>query len=544
MAAPDLDVRASSLVSGPPLEVLGDLLGGPRIDDLLRRAAERRPGRIALRSPGFTGALSGDLTYAEVEAAAERCARALKALLGDRSARVALALALEPAFPVAFFGILRSGNVPALVNPLLREDGLAHVLGLADARAAIVSPAMYRHLEKIRDRLPDLETVVLTHADDDLPGVPVLADLMDQAPDLPLPRPETTDVDEVACLQFTSGTTGPAKAVLLTHRNITVNAAQSAHAHRVDGSAVLFNYLPSFHLMHLTMAVTAATTLVLCAEPDPADAVGVAAEHEATHFYSLPMRLIKLGAHPRLAELGVPTLRTVLCGGSALPPPTTRALAEQFGVPVVQGYGLQETSPSTHFENLDDPKIRSSGPPVAGTDCRVVHLDTRQVQPVGAEGEIQVRGPQLMKGYHDRPAAEVTDAEGWFSTGDIGRIDADGHLFVLDRVKDVFKCDNWLVSPTEIERVLLGHDGVAECLVFDHPDEVSGAVAHAIVVPARDGVEAAELAGFVAERCPYYEHLKYVDLVEAIPRSATGKPLRRQMRERYAGGADPADGGR
>src|SRR6185369_12442732 len=155
-------------------------------------------------------------------------------------------------------------------------------------------------------------------------------------------------------------------AVRLSHRNLVVNAAQTAAAHRLDGTSVLFDQLPTFHLMHLTISVAVAGTLVLWPDDDVAAAIGAAARYGATHFYSLPVRMSRLAKDPRLPGFAVPSLRAFLCGGSALPPATTGALRRQFGVPVAQGYGLQETSPSTHFDDLDAPVAGSAGRPVAG----------------------------------------------------------------------------------------------------------------------------------------------------------------------------------
>ncbi len=241
----------------------------------------------------------------------------------------------------------------------------------------------------------------------------------------------------------------------------------------------------------------------------------------------------------------MPTLRAVLSGGSALPGRTGEVLGAHFGVPVGQGYGLAETSPSTHFDTLDHPVAGSCGPPVPGTECRIVEPETRAVLPADTRGEIQVRGPQLMKGYLD-PAAgapDAVDARGWFSTGDIGYADAEGRLFVVDRIKDVFKCDNWLVSPLEIESVLLRSPEIADCVVFDHPEETSGAVAHAWIVPRDDAVAGADVDAAVRTangKLPYYAHVRYLDVVERIPRSPTGKVQRRDLREEALAGRLPA----
>lgn len=520
-----------SHVGGAPLTTVAALIAGDRIDDLLGRAAHRYPDRVALRCTGFGE--RPEVGYAELDRAATRLAGTLRALAGGTGRVIALALALDPAFPPAFFGVVRSGNVPALVNPLLRGEALAHVLALSGATVGIVPPELCRRIRELPDRPPQLSRLVLTHRDEDadLAGVPTVAELLDAAGPAG-PEPTTGPADELGCIQFTSGSTGPAKGVRLSHRNIVVNAAQVAHTHRLDHDSVVFNYLPSYHLMHLTASVAAGATHVLCRREDPADAVRDAALVGATHFYSLPMRLIRLAGAPA-APPAAPTLRALLCGGSALPAPTVDVLTDRFGVPVVQGYGLQETSPLTHFNDIDAARIGSSGTPVPGTEARIVDPDTRRVLDVDERGELEVRGPQVMLGYLGAPPGAHLSMDGWFATGDIARHDADGHLFVVDRIKDTFKRDNWLVSPTQIERVLRRHPAVADCAVVDRPHPVSGAVAHAFVIAGGAGSAPADpdrIAAFVNDQVPYYERIEALELVDELPRTATGKVSRARLR--------------
>lgn len=504
------------IVRGAPLmEIIPS-----RIDGLLRPS-----DRVALRSA------AGELDYAALDGKVNRLATALRALVDGPNVVIALAMVLEPAFAVSFFSIARSGGISALVNPLLPTDRLVHVLSSCGARVAIVPSEMRERLKPVWDRLPELQHLILTTELDELAGSEPVPEL-DQ------------DWEAVACLQFTSGTTGAPKVVQLTHRNLVVNAAQTVQGHQLSAHSVLFNYLPTFHLMHLTISVTVGATLVLCTDEDVADAVDHANRVQATHFYSLPVRLSWLAADPRLTRLEAPALRAILSGGSALPAAAATMLSQHFGVPVVQGYGLAETSPSTHLGNLDRPKAGSSGIPVPGTECRIVDVDTGAELPAGKKGEIQVRGPQLMRGYLGRDLSQDVDAEGWFATGDVGLVDTDGYLFVVDRIKDVFKCDNWLVSPTEIERVLLCHPGVRDCVVLDYPDEFHGAVAYGLVVARHDMVGSADLAEFVNARVPHYEQVKRIDLVAGIPRSPTGKVQRRELREQVLARQQDSQGNR
>ncbi|MFI1488857.1 class I adenylate-forming enzyme family protein [Streptomyces sp. NPDC020747] len=522
---------ADGTAPGSSLEPLAGLVGGPRVDHLLTAAARRAPDRVALRSA------TEEISYAALEALTDRCAAMVQGLVDGPGEVVAIAGLMDPEFAPLFFGISRAGNASAVLNPFLPAERLAHVLTTSGARVAVLSPEMYERIAEVRGRAPLLETVVLTRRTEGLDALPTLDELLAAAPGSADPAGVTEDPDALACLQFTSGTTGSAKACRLSHRNLTVNAAQTVYAQQVDESSVVFNCLPTFHLMHLTLAVTAVATHVLWPGADSVASVRAADRLRATHYYSLPVRLSRLAADPLLTGLEAPALRAILSGGSSLPKQAALALAQQFGVPVVQGYGLAETSPSMHLGTPDRPKPGSCGQAVPGGETRIIDVDTREVLPAGAKGEIQVRGPQLMQGYLGRSLDQDTDADGWFSTGDVGVLDEEGFLFWTDRIKDTFKCDNWLVSPTEIERVLLRHPAVEDCVVLDTPDEERGAVACALVVPRDRGAAAPDdFAAYVNPKVPYYEELRRVVLVDTIPRSATGKVERRLLRDRLLAG--------
>jgi long-chain acyl-CoA synthetase len=519
-----------SVMSGPPLDAISHLRHGGRIDELCRRAAQQAGNRCAIRTT------TGDLSYAKLDALVSGCARGLRALTGSSPAVVGVAAVLDPAFAIAYYSVARSGNVSAIVNPFLKADGLLHVLRSGGAEVAILTPGLLETLLPLRSQLPRLRHLVLISPSGTAVAadIPVLADLAADA-DIheragAAETGRTGSRDGLACILFTSGTTGAAKAVPLTHQNLIINAAQMIHAHDIGDTSVMLNYLPTFHMMHLNAATTACATQVLYHGDDVVDSIRVANEQHVTHFHSLPMRLSRLAANPRLDELTLRTTRALFSGGSALPPENADRLSRHFGIPVVQGYGLAEASPLTHLDPMSAPRPGSCGLPVAGTECRVVDVDTRGVVPIGSNGEIQVRGPQVMKGYLGQELTPEIDS-GWFSTGDVGHIDADGYLFIADRLKDVFKCDNYLVSPTEIESILRQHPDVADCVVVDYPDHFSGAVAYGLAV-LRDQADAAEVTRFVNARVPHYMRLRQLLPVREIPRSPNGKIQRRELRDR------------
>lgn len=502
------------------------------LGDLPDRAARLWPERTALRLGGQT------LTFAELARRTDRCAAALDRVAAPGST-VAVATVLAPVFAVLHYGAARAGHTVVTLNPLIRGEGLCHVLAASRSRVAFLTREMYERLAPLRTRLPDLTTVVLIDGDGDgtpPAGTRTLDELLAEA-DGPAGaswRPASPDPDTTACLHFTSGTTGAPKAVRLSHRALAANAAQTAQAQGLDHTSVTLNQLPLFHLMHLNSALWAGAGQVLCPDPDPAAAVAAADEHGATHWFSIPMRLIRLAADPRLPGLKPRTVRGVFCGGSALPARPAAVLAEALGVPVIQGYGLAEAAPTVTLDLPDAPRPGSCGPPVAGTEVRIVDIDSRAVLAAGARGEIQIRGPQLMDGYLGQDPAELFDADGWFTTGDVGHLDTEGRLHLSDRLGSVFKCDHEIVAPAEVESVLATHPAVRDCVVFDHPDEFSGAVPHALVVLREDAgtADPSAVADAVNRDLAPFQRIRYIDAVDAIPRSPNGKVQRRLLRDR------------
>jgi long-chain acyl-CoA synthetase len=502
------------------------------LGDLPVRAAERWPDRTAL--------VCGDrsMTYAELADATARAAAAIAALAAP-GAVVGVGTVLDPSFAVAYYGAARAGCPVVTLNPMIRAEGLTRILAHSRTQVALLTREMADRIAPARAELPLLTTVVvLDAAAGEAPeGTVALADLLASAgEDATAPQREF-DPAGPACLHFTSGTTGTPKAVRLSHRGLVVNAAQTAQGQGLTEASVTLNQLPLFHIMHLNSAVWAGATQVLCTDRDPAAAVATADEHGSTHWFSISVLLARLAADPRLPGFKPRTVRGIFCGGSALQERVARTLSESFGFPVVQGYGLAEASPTVTLDVPERSKPGSCGPALGGTEIRIVDLETRQELPAGQRGEIQIRGPQLMIGYAGRDPRETFEADGFFSTGDVGHLDEDGYLFIADRLDDVFKCDHEIVAPAEVEEVLARHPDVADCVVFGHPDEVSGAVAHALIV-LREGAAgtAREAADAVSAELAGFQRIAHADAVTAIPRSPNGKVQRRQLREQVLGG--------
>ncbi|WP_245790477.1 class I adenylate-forming enzyme family protein [Streptomyces monashensis] len=516
------------------------------LDGLLRRAARRDPDGVAVRTGGRA------VGFAELDTQADRIAAYLRETTRGRSGvRVGVANVLDPAFAAAYYGTVRSGATVVLVNPLIGEDGLHHVFARSDTEIALVPSATAELLVKLRPSLPRLHTILVTDAPDGVvpaDAVPLEAALQ-WTPSQPVAGP--ADPGAIACVQFTTGTTGRPKGVLLTHRNLVANAQQVALAHRLTGTSVALNHLPLFHVMHLNSAMYAGACQVLCTDPDPIASLAEAAAARATHYYGLPARLHALAADERLASAVSPgpQLTAVLSGGSALRPDAARTLCARLGVPVIQGYGMAELSPLTHCQQPDRYRTGTVGPVVPGTECRLVDLATGRPAEPGATGEVQVRGPQLMAGYLGDEHTPRIDADGWFATGDVGRLDEDGALRLVDRLADVFKYDNEIVSPSRIERVLAEDPRVADCVVADWPDAEHGALVWAGIVLADDaeayagphalsgrhpGTGVLDVLDSITtranERLAHFERIRLAEAVETVPRTPTGKPQRRLLR--------------
>ncbi|MEU5499078.1 class I adenylate-forming enzyme family protein [Streptomyces griseofuscus] len=517
------------------------------VDGLLRRAARRAPDRVAVRTA------TRSVGFAELDAWADRIAGFLhRTLDGAAGARVGVANVLDPVFAAAYYGTARSGAVTVLVNPLAGEDALRHVFTTARVELALVPAATAGLLAKLRADLPALRAIIVTDAPGGVvpDGTVPLHQAVDAAPERTPVRPPRTaaapaDPDSVACVQFTTGTTGRPKGVLLTHRNLVANAKQVALAHRVGADSVTVNHLPLYHVMHLNSGVYAGACQVLCPDPDPIASLAVAAAAGATHYYGLPARLHALAEDERLtgAVRPGPRLTAVLSGGSALSPRAAGILRERLGVPVIQGYGMAELSPLTHCQRPDGYRPGLVGAVVPGTECRLVDLATRHPVGTGAIGEVQVRGPQLMAGYLDGGHEERIDADGWFATGDVGLLDADGALRLVDRLCDVFKHDNEIVAPSRVEDIVRQDSRVADCVVADWPDPEHGAAVWAgVVLAAGAGHEptaadtrpgAGILDSITAranEHLAPWERIRFAEAIDAVPRTPTGKPQRRLVR--------------
>ncbi|MFB7181561.1 long-chain fatty acid--CoA ligase [Streptomyces sp. NPDC056257] len=489
------------------------------IATLLTGSASAHGDRIALRHETTA------LTYARLDDLTARTA----ALLQDRGVRpgdrVAVITPNVPHFPIAYYGILRAGAVVVPMNPLLKAPEIAFVLRDAGARMVLTSPMS---VAETAEAAAATETDCLTLEPD---GFDALLDRIE-----PVAAVFDAQDTDVAVILYTSGTTGTPKGAELTHRNLLTNTATAVETlFHVGPGDVLFGGLPLFHAFGqtcgLNTAVAAGATLSLLTRFQPAAALETLHRDAVTVFLGVPTMYAAL-VHAELPDgFAAPRLRLAVSGGASLPVEVLHGFERRFGVDVLEGYGLSETSPVAAFNLPDRPrKPGSVGLPVRGVELRLVNEDGTTTGP-GEVGEIAIRGENVMAGYHGRPRATAEAIrDGWFHTGDLARVDEDGCYFIVDRAKDMIIRGGYNVYPREVEEVLYKHPAVAEAAVVGIPDPLLGEeIAAAVVLKPEGRATAEELRDHVKAQVAAYKYPRVVVLTDALPKGPTGKILKRDI---------------
>ncbi|HEX6995951.1 MAG TPA: 4-coumarate--CoA ligase family protein [Gammaproteobacteria bacterium] len=506
----------------------------PLAEFVLARAASRGP-RAAL----VCGVTGHTITYAELPERVERTAAGLAALGIGKGDVVAIFATNSPEYVVAVLAIARLGAVATTANPLYTPHDLAKQLRDSAARVLLTSLSLRSAWTAA------LEGTSVTHVvlfDDDASAagnvVPfaALADGPGTAPAVAI------DPLDLVALPYSSGTTGMPKGVMLTHRNLVANILQiDCMTHYLDGEDTTVAFLPFFHIYGLTvialMGLWAGATLVVMPKFELAPYVDLIERHRATLLHVVPPVILALAKHPLIDGRDFSSVRKLFSGAAPLGARIAEQCARRIGCLMQQGYGLTETSPAAIVlpESSNATKLGSIGVPIADTECRVVDPETGRDVPPGVDGEIWIRGPQVMRGYLGRPeeTRATIDQAGWLRTGDIGHVDEDGHFFIVDRLKELIKYKGMQVPPAELEAVLLSHPNVADAAVVPLADDECGEVPRAFVVPSGE-VSADELMRYVAERVAPYKKLRRLEFIDAIPKSASGKILRRVLKDRPA----------
>ena len=462
----------------------------------------------------------------------------VKALAGGLSARgigagetVAIMAPNCPEYFLAFHGVTWAGGTITTINPTYTVPEIRHQLTDAGAQMVFTVTAA---LPAVKEAAQG--TAVRLIATLDAGGdVPSLADLMGP----PMAEQARVDAaDHVAALPYSSGTTGLPKGVMLTHRNLVVNIDQVLGAVQVRADDTVVSFLPFFHIYGMQVLMNtylaAGGTVVTMPRFDLEQFLSLNARYRTRRMYVVPPVAVALAKHPMVDQYPLPSLQFINSGAAPLGGDVTEAVGARLGAQMVQGFGMTELSPVSHTSTEALFRAGASGVALPNTESRLVDPETgRDVGP-GETGELWVRGPQVMKGYHDNPAATAAtiDAEGWLHTGDIGHIDADGFLTITDRLKELIKVKGFQVAPAELEALLLTHPAITDCAVIGVPDPEAGEVPMAFVVGAKPPT-LEQVQAHLAPQIVSYKQVRHLRVLDAIPKSASGKILRRVLRTEH-----------
>jgi long-chain acyl-CoA synthetase len=488
----------------------------------VERAARWFPGHPAIL---FEGA---PLSYRELDERATRLASALAAHGIGRGDRVALYLPNIPEFAVCYTGVLKAGAVAVSINAIFKAAEVTFIVNDSGARVLFTVGDLLAQVPIAE--CPALDRVVV--CDGDPGGHDTLAGWLARG----AARGRTCDMarDEPAVLLYTSGTTGFPKGATLSHGNVLFNDYACAHHMGVRRTDRLLCFLPLFHVFGqnaiMNTAFAACATVVLHRRFVPDPVLASIARDRATMFFAVPTIYIGLLGMD-LAPHDLSSLRYEFSAAATMPQEISRRWTERFGRPVFEGYGLTECSPFAAYNHDFQHRLGSVGTPVENTDVRILDEDGHEV-PTGTWGEICIQGPGVMQGYWGRPqdtARAIRD--GWLRSGDIGTMDDDGYVFIVDRVKDMINVSGFKVWPAEVEQALYRHPAVREAAVYGVSDPVKGeAVKAAIVLRPETEVTADDIIAFCRERMAVYKAPAAVDFVRELPKSATGKILKRVLR--------------
>jgi long-chain acyl-CoA synthetase len=522
--------------------------------EVLTRTAARFPDRTALLFMGKR------IPYRELEAEVNRFARALTEIGVKPGDKVAMLLPNMPQLVIADYAAFRIGAVTVMNNPLYTERELAYQLSDSDATVLVTLDILYPLVMSLK-RKTGLRSVIFCHITDYLPfpgnkllpylkkelyrripqedGIHEFLPLLQRQSEAPLEN--AARWEEVGALLYTGGTTGVSKGVMLTHANISCNVQQlrAWFPDAKDGEESMLAVFPFFHAAGWTgmqnLSILGGWTDILVPRPEPGVIIEILKKWKPTILPGVPTIYIGLLAREEFRRMNLSSLKGFLAGAAPLPLEVIRKLKALKDGPVINVYGLTEISPmGTATPWGGDEKPGTVGVPLPGTDLKIVDLETGARElPAGEAGEVCFKGPQVMKGYYKRP--EETEAalkEGWLYTGDIGFLDADGYLTVVDRKKDLILASGFNIYPKEVDEVLYAHPKVLEACTIGVPDEYRGETVKAYVV-LKPGEEATaeEIADHCKKTLAPYKVPKIVEFIGELPKSAVGKVLRRELKE-------------
>jgi 4-coumarate--CoA ligase len=499
-------------------------------DSALTPFVLERASQLASKTAFIDGVTGQTTSYGELEDAIRRQATGWLER-GVKPGDVVALMAPNCAdYGIVFHAVALAGGIVTTINPMYTPGEVHHQL--VDSAAT--------HLVTIQTFL---ETATAAIADTAVSDVYVIGEAdgytsIASIAGAPLLEQVPVDPDDVVALPYSSGTTGLAKGVMLTHRNLVANVEQTLAAVTIREDDAFVAVLPFFHIygmqVLMNMGLRSGATIVTMPRFDLQQYLSLHQQHHLTLAFVAPPMVVALAKHPAVDSYDLSALRWINSGAAPLSAELAIECGNRLGCEVVQGYGMTELSPVSHATPPGMFKPGSVGIAVPNTEVNIADPVTQAALGVGEPGEVWVRGPQVMKGYLNNEAATAStiDDDGWLHTGDIGRVDADGHLFVVDRLKELIKYKGFQVPPAELEALLLTHPQIADAAVIGVPDDAAGEIPAAyVVLKAGQHATAADVQEFVARQVASYKQIRRVTFVGTIPKSASGKILRRVLRD-------------
>ncbi len=506
--------------------------------EILKKTAEAYPEKTAL----FCS--EQEISYAQLETFSNQFANALVKLKVEKGDRIAVFLPNIPQFIIAYFGALIAGAVVTTINPLHREREVEYQLADSGAETIVALDSLYPIVKKVKERTP-VKHIIITALNENalsskVTEALIFDQLLENSPKTS-PKLKLNPIEDLAALQYTGGTTGTAKGAMLSHCNLVSNAV--SFAAWIKGTIAQETFLTALPLSHIygmttsmTVPISLAAKMVLMPKFEPIKALEIIQKHKVTVFCGVPTMYSTLLTKPEIGKYDLASIRVCISGASSLLPYVQKKFMEVTGGFLAEGYGLTEASPVTHCTPVDKSmktvKVGSIGLPISNTDARIVDLEKgERTLAIGETGELVVKGPQVMKGYWNKPEeTALVLRDRWLFTGDIACMDQDGYFYIADRKKDLIKTKGYSVYPRELEDILYEHPAVKLCAIVGKPNLLAGEVPKAYVV-RKEGTSASaeEIMSFVNDKVAPYKAIREVEFRKELPISSAGKILKRLL---------------
>jgi acyl-CoA synthetase (AMP-forming)/AMP-acid ligase II len=497
------------------------------ITEYVLRESSRVPDRPAL----IDGPTGRTYTYGQLNGMIHAFAGGLQAKGFVPGDTIALMSPNIPEFAIVFHGAAVAGVSVSTVNPTYTAEEVR--FQLEDSKSKLlITIGLFADTAKEAIAGTNISEIVIIG--DPIDGTTPIQQLFGA----PISQVPINPAEDIVVLPYSSGTTGFPKGVMLTHRNLIANLAQVEDALAIDDGEIVLAVLPFFHIYGMQVLMneflSRGATIVTVPRFDLEQCLSIIQERKITRLFAVPPIVRALAKHPLVDNYDLSSLKQVFSGAAPLSAELAQAAAARIDCEVVQGFGMTELSPVSHVTWPGQFKAGTVGLTIPNTECRIVDPETGQDQGIDGVGELWVRGPQVMKGYlnNDEATRITIDEDGWLRTGDIATIDADGHVTIVDRLKELIKYKGFQVAPAELEALLLTHPAIADAAVIGIPDEEAGEIPRAFVVLRPDAdVSAADITAFMQDKVATYKVVHDFVFTDTIPKSASGKILRRLLRD-------------